>query len=95
MGSIGPVTDPIQQDLEQLIVSSRRYQEQPPGLDSHEARCDLLVKATRLVHTIRGPADMLFGQFENVSAFFAYVQSLSSRIDGLVDDQYRSNPNAA
>lgn len=81
MGSIGPVTDSIQQDLEQLIVASRRYQEQPPGFDSYEARGDLLVKATRLVHTIRGPADMLFGQFENVGVLFTYFHPLSSRIN--------------
>jgi len=84
MGSIGPVTDSIQQELEQLIVASRRYQEQPPGLENYEARGDLLVKATRLVHTIRGPADMLFGQFENVSAFFTYLHSLLLRINEIV-----------
>lgn len=81
MGSIGPVTDSIQQDLEQLIVASRKYQEQPPGLDSYEVRGDLLVKATRLVHTIRGPADMVFGHFENVSVSFAYFHPLSSYIN--------------
>lgn len=84
MGSIGPVTDSIQQDLEQLIVASRRYHEQSPGLDSYEARGDLLVKATRLVHTIRGPADMLFGQFENVSVFSTHFHALSLRIDECV-----------
>lgn len=67
MGSIGHEVDPIQQDLEHLITATSKYREQSPGLNSHDARYDLLVKATRLVHTIRGPVDMLFGQFENVS----------------------------
>lgn len=70
MGSIGHDIDPIQQDLEQLIAATKKYQEQPPGLNSYDARYDLLVKATRLVHTIRGPADMLFGKLENVSSDF-------------------------
>ena len=69
MGSIGHQNDPIQEDLEQLLISAANYsQKQSSDLSSYDARYDLMVKTSRLLQTIRGPADVLFGQFENVSS---------------------------
>lgn len=72
MGSIGHQNDPIQEDLEQLLVAASNYsQKQSSDLSSYDARYNLMVKASRLLQTIRGPADVLFGQFENVSTFLS------------------------
>lgn len=69
MGSIGHQNDPIQEDLERLLISAADYsQKQSSDLSSYDARYDLMVKTSRLLQTIRGPADVLFGQFENVSS---------------------------
>ncbi|OJJ37996.1 hypothetical protein ASPWEDRAFT_50947 [Aspergillus wentii DTO 134E9] len=61
MGSIS--NGAIQHDLDQLVASANEYQKDL----SDEGRYDLMLKAIRLLQTIRGPADMLFAQFENIS----------------------------
>ena len=68
MGSTGHQNDPIQEDLDQLLIAADNYsKKQSSDLSSYDARYDLMVKTSRLLQTIRSPVDMLFGQFENVS----------------------------
>ncbi|GKZ28185.1 hypothetical protein AbraCBS73388_001079, partial [Aspergillus brasiliensis] len=63
MGSIGPKDEALQQSLDQLISAANQYQKSC----SDEDRYNVMMNATRLVQTIRGPADMLFAQFENAA----------------------------
>ena len=84
MGSIGHQNDPIQEDLEQLLISAANYsKKQSSDLSSYDARYDLMVKTTRLLQTIRSPADVLFGHFENVSACFSYSILCNANINRL------------
>ena len=84
MGSIGHQNDPIQEDLEQLLISAANYsKKQSSDLSSYDARYDLMVKTTRLLQTIRSPADVLFGHFENVSACFSYSILCNANVNRL------------
>jgi hypothetical protein len=63
MGSIEKNIDAIQKDLDEVVNASNAYK---TADKDYNARYDLMVKATRLLQTIRGPVDMLFTNFENV-----------------------------
>lgn len=66
MGSIGNNIDAIQKDLDEVVNATNTYKH---SNDDYNARYDLMVKATRLLQTIRGPADQLFTNFENVRLY--------------------------
>lgn len=63
MGSIGNNIDAIQRGLDEVVDATKTYKTSD---NDYSARYDLMVKATRLLQTIRGPVDMLFANFENV-----------------------------
>jgi hypothetical protein len=63
MGSIGNNIDPIQEALDEVVNATNAYKH---SNDEYNARYDLMIKATRLLQTIRGPVDQLFTNFENV-----------------------------
>ncbi|KAE8154276.1 O-methyltransferase-domain-containing protein [Aspergillus avenaceus] len=67
MGSIASAKVSIEEKLDQVIAAATKYKERLSEADSFDARYDLMAKATNLVHTIRGPADMVFANFENAS----------------------------
>ncbi|PYI12422.1 O-methyltransferase [Aspergillus sclerotiicarbonarius CBS 121057] len=67
MGSTGSGVEAVQQDLDRLISAAEKYQENL----SAEDRYNLMIKATRLVQTLRGPADMLFAHLENAASIGA------------------------
>ena len=58
----------VQQNLDQLISAAEKYQENL----SAEDRYRLVTKTTRLVQTLRGPADMLFAHLENVGHLITF-----------------------
>ncbi|PWY95090.1 O-methyltransferase [Aspergillus sclerotioniger CBS 115572] len=61
MGDTGHKVEAVQQSLDQLISAAKKSQENL----SVEDRYSLMIKATRLVQTLRGPADALFAHLEN------------------------------
>jgi hypothetical protein len=63
MGSIENNIDAIQKELDEVVNATNTYKTSD---NDYTARYDLMVKATRLLQTIRGPVDMLFTNFENV-----------------------------
>jgi hypothetical protein len=67
MSISGASPDPLQQSLDELISAAEQYRKQSSDPSSYNAKYDLMAKATRLLHTIRGPADMVFANFEHVS----------------------------
>ncbi|KAM0120027.1 hypothetical protein ACP6JC_003259 [Aspergillus fumigatus] len=68
MGSIGNNIDAIQRDLDEVVDATKAYKTSD---NDYSARYDLMVKATRLLQTIRGPVDMLFANFENMASMGA------------------------
>ncbi|KAF7585962.1 hypothetical protein BBP40_009771 [Aspergillus hancockii] len=71
MGSNTASPDPLQQSLDELISAAEQYRKQSSDPSSYNAKYDLMVKATRLLHTIRGPADMVFANFEHMTSLGA------------------------
>lgn len=71
MGSVGRQDEKtaIQQNLDQLNAAADNYLKLPSGADSNDAKYELYMKASRLSQTVRGPVEMVFEQFENVSVF--------------------------
>ncbi|RAL13126.1 O-methyltransferase [Aspergillus homomorphus CBS 101889] len=67
MAPLDPSLDRIQQCLDDVVQSAGQYRAQSTSLSSQDARYDLMVKAMRLVQTIRGPADLVFANFENMA----------------------------
>ncbi|PYH89194.1 O-methyltransferase [Aspergillus ellipticus CBS 707.79] len=55
----------IQQCLAEVTAAVDKYAAQP-ATGSQDARYHLMVQATRLVQTLRGPADLVFAHFENL-----------------------------
>ncbi|KAG2021815.1 hypothetical protein GB937_004363 [Aspergillus fischeri] len=68
MGSIENNIDAIQKDLDEVVNATNTYKTSD---NDYCARYDLMVKATRLLQTIRGPVDMLFTNFENMASMGA------------------------
>ncbi|KAE8395963.1 S-adenosyl-L-methionine-dependent methyltransferase [Aspergillus alliaceus] len=62
-----PNDDLIQVDLDQVIAAVARYKERSSEADNFDAKYDLMAKTARLYQTIRGPADMVFANFENAA----------------------------
>lgn len=67
MGSINPEISALQLELDQVNAAAKTYLERSLDSGSYNARHDLMVKATSLLHAIGGPTDMFFAQFEQVS----------------------------
>ena len=65
MGTIVHRDEALQQSLNQLISATNVYQKSL----SDEDRYNVLMNATQLIQTLRGPADMLYAQFENVGHY--------------------------
>ncbi|KAF4215289.1 hypothetical protein CNMCM8980_010367 [Aspergillus fumigatiaffinis] len=68
MGSIENNIDAIQKELDEVVNATNTYKASD---NDYTARYDLMVKATRLLQTIRGPVDMLFTNFENMASMGA------------------------
>lgn len=62
MGTIAHKDEALQQSLDQLVSATNQYQKSFSDAD----RYNVLMNATQLIQTLRGPADMLYAQFENV-----------------------------
>ncbi|KAB8070331.1 O-methyltransferase [Aspergillus leporis] len=71
MSISGASPDPLQQSLDELISAAEQYRKQSSDPSSYNAKYDLMAKATRLLHTIRGPADMVFANFEHMTSLGA------------------------
>jgi hypothetical protein len=71
MGSVGRQDEKtaIQQNLDQLNAAADNYLKLPTDDNSDDAKYELYMKASRLSQTVRGPVEMVFEQFENVSVF--------------------------
>ncbi|GKZ99986.1 hypothetical protein AnigIFM60653_007046 [Aspergillus niger] len=63
MGTIAHKDEALQQSLDQLVSATNQYQRS----FSDEDRYNVLMNATQLIQTLRGPADMLYAQFENAA----------------------------
>ncbi|PYI15764.1 O-methyltransferase [Aspergillus violaceofuscus CBS 115571] len=59
MAPLDPSIDRIQQCLDEVVQSVGQFRNPSISLSSQDARYELLVKAMRLVQTIRGPADLM------------------------------------
>jgi hypothetical protein len=72
MGSIERANDhtALQKDLDEVNAAAEKYLKLPPEANGQDARFDLYVKATRLLHTVRGPTDIAFSHFENVRTLY-------------------------
>ncbi|RAL01220.1 O-methyltransferase [Aspergillus ibericus CBS 121593] len=66
MATFQPSLDHIQQSLAEVTAAVDQYRAQVSSHTSQDARYQLMVQATRLVHAIRGPADLVFANFENM-----------------------------
>ncbi|GLA14676.1 hypothetical protein AnigIFM62618_001114 [Aspergillus niger] len=63
MGTIAHKDEALQQSLDQLVSATNQYQKSFSDAD----RYNVLMNATQLIQTLRGPADMLYAQFENAA----------------------------
>ena len=69
MGSIGPV-EILQEELDRVLLAVQKHQDELSNAANFNARYSLMAKANNLLQTIRGPADMVFANFEDVSMIF-------------------------
>ncbi|PYI25505.1 O-methyltransferase [Aspergillus indologenus CBS 114.80] len=67
MAPLDPSMHRIQQCLDEVVQSVGQFRNPSISLSNQDARYELLVKAMRLVQTIRGPADLVFANFENMT----------------------------
>lgn len=57
----------LQKELDEVNTAAEKYLKNPSGNDQNP-RFDLHVKINRLLQTVRGPTELLFANFESVSA---------------------------
>lgn len=70
MAQFDPNLEQIQQCLAEVTTAVDQYRNQATTQNSQDARYQLMTQATRLVRAIRGPADLVFANFEDVRSRF-------------------------
>ncbi|RAH69987.1 O-methyltransferase [Aspergillus aculeatinus CBS 121060] len=65
MAPLDPSIDRIEQCLDEVVQSVGQFRNHATSLSHQNARYELLVKAMHLVQATRGPADLVFANFEN------------------------------
>ncbi|CAK48240.1 uncharacterized protein An11g00070 [Aspergillus niger] len=65
MAQFDPNLEQIQQCLAEVTAAVDQYRNQATTQNSQDARYQLMTQATRLVRAIRGPADLVFANFED------------------------------
>ena len=66
MAQFDPNLEQIQQCLAEVTAAVDQYGSQATTPNSQDARYQLMARATRLVNAVRGPADLVFANFEHV-----------------------------
>ncbi|KAI2938937.1 hypothetical protein CBS147343_7506 [Aspergillus niger] len=66
MAQFDPNLEQIQQCLAEVTAAVDQYRNQATTQNSQDARYQLMTQATRLVRAIRGPADLVFANFEDM-----------------------------
>ncbi|PYH81844.1 S-adenosyl-L-methionine-dependent methyltransferase [Aspergillus uvarum CBS 121591] len=80
MAPLDPSIDRIQQCLDEVAQSIGQFRNPSISLSNQDARYELLIKAMRLVQTIRGPADLVFANFENMAGLGAIRTLLAAGV---------------
>ncbi|GFN16562.1 hypothetical protein AtubIFM55763_008151 [Aspergillus tubingensis] len=66
MAQFDPNLEQIQQCLAEVTAAVDQYRSQATTPNSQDARYQLMARATRLVNAVRGPADLVFANFEHM-----------------------------
>lgn len=67
MATFQPNLEHIEQCLADVTAAVEQYRAEAASQTGQDARSRLTVHATRLMRAIRGPADLVFANFESVS----------------------------